>query len=535
MEKRQSNQMGEEMPILFVKSPDKIAMNEAIEFALKDGLLCNFADGTFGENLEVTLGVFAKLVYLFERRNGKAGQLDNSVGTGVFDKYIEYLKSLRAHMEEAINIDMDIDFLPLQGDSSQSLSKRDVFVFIRRLYYYNFKTLIPDVSKSTLSSNEFVTRGWIAQLMYYCALSIVGKILEECDECQLQSNSPSWWQVFYKRGYGMIPYLIMDRYVAELAGAAKVIIYIFSHKNLCFEEDYDLFIRMNKVENWLKKLQTKLENKEIKNTPNSRIVYHYTSLRALKNILDESGEAQKNANIEWDELWRQGIKQMRMTNSEFLNDPDEGILLQEYYSEILQEVSPELSKKGKNREDTLEPREQYVISLNCQKDERLPMWSLYGDRGQGCRIEFEILEPAKFHRICYIGKKEEADVKQSLQHIAKVYNSYCRSKASESDQEILKGWIDSELKMYGYYFKKADYGYEHETRAVRWGPIPNIHRDEADPSVDAFSKLYTYIDTPLRIRSILLGPKCKNPKGVAAILKYYYQIPEVKISQIHFQ
>lgn len=524
--------MGEEMPILFVKSPDKIAMNEAIEFALKDGLLCNFADGTFGENLEVTLGVFAKLVYLFERRNGKAGQLDNSVGTGVFDKYIEYLKSLRAHMEEAINIDMDIDFLPLQGDSSQSLSKRDVFVFIRRLYYYNFKTLIPDVSKSTLSSNEFVTRGWIAQLMYYCALFIVGKILEECDECQLQSDSPSWWQVFYNRGYGMIPYLIMERYVAKLAGAAKVVIYILSHKDRCFEEDYDLFIRMNRVENSLQKLQSDLECEEIKNTPSLKNVYHYTDLNALKSILDESGKTLKYGEMTLAELWQRGIKQMRMSNAEFLNDPDEGILLQNYYSEILQEVSQELSYKSKNREDILQPREQYVISLNCQKEEHLPMWSLYGDRGQGCRIEFEILDPEKFHRICYVGGEE---VKESLRSIANDYNSYCHSEASDSNKRILKEWIDSELKMYGYYFKKSDYGYEHEIRAIRWGPIPDIKRDGDDPSIDAFSKLYTYIDTPLKIKSIMLGPKCKNPKGVAAILKYYYQIPEVKMSQIHFQ
>ena len=70
-----------------IRSIDEISMIEAVEFVAKDGLLCNYSDGSFREDLKVTLGVFAKLIFLLEKRAiGIEEPSDNS--KGVFDRYI---------------------------------------------------------------------------------------------------------------------------------------------------------------------------------------------------------------------------------------------------------------------------------------------------------------------------------------------------------------------------------------------------------------------------------------------------------------
>ena len=514
-----------------IRSIDEISMIEAVEFVAKDGLLRNFSDGSFREDLKVTLGVFAKLIFLLEKRvSGIEEPSDNS--KGVFNRYIasmiKYLgegnKLLCSYFETR--------------EASDYITQNEAYVWMKVVYEKDYKMEFNSCENYVHANrNEYATRGWLAQLLYFFSQYFVRKIEDECGG-EREKFSCDWWKDFYREEYGLIPYCIIEQHRNDNLGvSARAIRFVIERKFFPTDQVIEHHLLLNSMAGIGVKLRELYDELVPEPVPAGTdftplLAYHYTSLKALKSILAGSIQAFQTDPSKGEDLstcWKDGIKQMRMSNAEFLNDPDEGMLLLDMYSKIKQ-------RDGKCPDepdsDEIFLRNQYVISLNLAAEELLPMWSLYGDRGEGCRIEFEVLNRTNFQKICYLDEKKRDEVKKYLKEVSKEYEKYIRDK---ENSRKLQEWISFLLSIYGYYYKDQAYSYEQEIRLIKWCPVTNIHCDEEKQPTEAFSNLYSYIDTPLAIKSIMLGPKCKNPKRVAAILKYYYKIPEVKMSKIHFQ
>lgn len=512
-----------------IRPIDKISMIEAVEFVAKDGLLCNYSDGSFREDFKMTLGVFAKLIFLLEKR--AIGIEEPSVNSkGVFDRYIDSMiknlgegnKLLYSYFEAR--------------EANDYITQNEAYVWMKAVFEKDYKIEFKPYENCVHANrNEYATRGWLAQLLYFFSQYFVQKIEDECGR-EREEFSCDWWKGFYREEYGLIPYCIIEQHRSDDLGvSASAIRFVIERKFFPTDQIIEHHILLNsmvRIGVKLRGLYYELVPVLAGTTSNPPLAYHYTSLNALKSILTGSIQAFQTDPSKGEDLsscWKVGIKQMRMSNAEFLNDPDEGMLLLDMYSKIKQ-------RDGKSPDgpdsDEIFLRNQYVISLNLAPEELLPMWSLYGDHGEGCRIEFKVLNGTNFQKICYLDTGKRDKVKERLKEVSEEYEHYTTDK---ENSRKLQEWISFLLSIYGYYYKDQAYSYEQEIRLIKWCPATNIHCDEGKQPTEAFSKLYSYIDTPLAIRSIMLGPKCKNPKRVASILKYYYKIPEVKMSKIHFQ
>lgn len=93
-----------------------------------------------------------------------------------------------------------------------------------------------------------------------------------------------------------------------------------------------------------------------------KILYHYTDVGALASMCQEDGIC------------------LRMTNTNCLNDKEELII----GYDLLHHIYPENRLENK---DGSELHSEYVVSLSKAKD-CLPMWTTYGNNGNGVAIGF---------------------------------------------------------------------------------------------------------------------------------------------------
>ncbi|MBM6724770.1 DUF2971 domain-containing protein [Pseudoflavonifractor phocaeensis] len=234
--------------------------------------------------------------------------------------------------------------------------------------------------------------------------------------------------------------------------------------------------------------------------------YHYTTLAALYSMLDQSNAARSGE-----------IPQIKMflSNAEYLNDPEEGSCI------CFQD-----SDYGSAKSDMIvHPKSTYIISLSKDKEERLPMWVQYADNGMGCRIKFEVNESHNFREIKYYSSKDMSEV-SDLINIAKEFLS-CKENSTIS--QYARDIVDK----IRYQVKNEYYDHEQEVRFSIM-QIPQLSKKFSAPRLgESFPRLYYELDTPLKIESVTLGPKCPNPNAVALFL-YHCGIPSVEISKIKY-
>lgn len=240
--------------------------------------------------------------------------------------------------------------------------------------------------------------------------------------------------------------------------------------------------------------------------------YHYTTLEALYQMLTQSKEtsALGNGNI--------GIK-MFLGNAEYLNDPKEG----QYFGERDETVD-----SGDKKGHVLYPKNTYVLSLTADKDERLPLWVQYGGNGTGCRIEFEIGYEDDFHNVLYIG----SDVKGGPN--AESVIQELKDNVEGQKELVIRQYIENVIERIKYYIKSSYYEHEKEIRHFS-NSLPQLASVFPSPrSGEAVPRLYCELDRALKVKSIMLGPKCPNPNHVALFL-YRCGVPEVQTSSIEWE
>lgn len=498
----------------------------AIQFATESGVMTYYSDGSFHANGIMTKGVFYKLLVLLQKTPKGVETLpdpDKDSGGNVFSKYKRFC-----------NENLKIDF----GEcDTQIICKSEVYDAFKKIFGTFYKisnTTFPGCS----SGNGVASRGWIAQQLYLFVKNALSPDLKQKDD---KKNNPSHWHEFLQKFISMPRNLILAMVDDYESGSLMLLDVI--KKNI---ED-------NRLEVFLADLYTiRSITKKVYNNcyshqkPYVGKAYHYTSLRALFNILKQTEEYispldhHNYINDEIDERIEREKKgyftnRFYMCNAEFLNDPDEGMLILDRF------------KESQTAGESIEifPKQQFAISLTTNKKEYLPMWSLYGDKGEGCRIEFEIGDSTEFKPVLYVGDISNSEGDEEIVVSQKDFYKYVETCIEEirnilknynEDNDlkiVLKRWIEMQLTSIGYLFKTAYYSYEREIRYIKDARVSEVEIEELqDPHVPP--RIHTYIDTPLEITEIRLGPKCMNAKQVAAVLKYY-GIPKITKSEIHFQ
>ena len=311
---------------------------------------------------------------------------------------------------------------------------------------------------------------------------------------------------------------------------------------------------------------------------------HYTSGRVLQSILG------KKDNIPFSISGK-----TRLNNANYMNDPEEGVILEEILK--LEKRNP------------LEPSSWFLMSFTSKTDD-LAMWSQYGNNAEGVCIVLKEDDFARYHSLSVlpwyqknsdkqISHKMNSDVeipndislnesgkemtiignenvqisegkhsisnnnRDYLYRVAYVHYSDDQFDIEKTElftsEEVtrLKGLLvdlKSELRDYKnsgdpfykkaigdcieeirYLFKSVDYKYEEELRILQYA---NLRSDNSKIKIDyspEFGKLYLERKENIQIDKIIFGPKFPNPEYVTPLLKLLDKEIKYKKSTIKFR
>ena len=311
---------------------------------------------------------------------------------------------------------------------------------------------------------------------------------------------------------------------------------------------------------------------------------HYTSGRVLQSILG------KKDNIPFSISGK-----TRLNNANYMNDPEEGVILEEILK--LEKRNP------------LEPSSWFLMSFTSKTDD-LAMWSQYGNNAEGVCIVLKEDDFARYHSLSdlpwyqknsdkQISHKMNSDVeipndislnesgkemtiignenvqisegkhsisnnnRDYLYRVAYVHYSDDQFDIEKTElftsEEVtrLKGLLvdlKSELRDYKnsgdsfykkaiadcieeirYLFKSVDYKYEEELRILQYA---NLRSDNDKIKIDyspEFGKLYLERKENSQIDEVIFGPKFPNPEYVTPLLKLLDKKIKYKKSTIKFR
>ena len=305
-----------------------------------------------------------------------------------------------------------------------------------------------------------------------------------------------------------------------------------------------------------------IKNQLIIKAPDNLTFGHYTSGKVLQILLKQNDK--ENYSI---------VSKSRLSNVNYMNDPSEGKVLNQYLQMDL--TFQKLS---------LKPSPWFLMSLTTAIDQ-LSMWSQYGDRAEGvCLIldssdfstvkfssdiewltsrrsskrKIEELEDSVdvveqeskdfIYRIGYLTTQSDVDAVLKPE-----YNTCLADEEIEVINDSLKALkekvggidkvnesalyekVDECLEEIRYLFKSADYSYESELRVLKYMPLesdnPNIKIDDSGE----FAKLYIERENPIKLSEVIFGPKFPNPENVTPLLYLLDKNIEFRQSDISFR
>ena len=295
---------------------------------------------------------------------------------------------------------------------------------------------------------------------------------------------------------------------------------------------------------------------------------HYTSGEVLQNILKQE------CNLSEDGYSIKG--RTRLGNVKYMNDPEEGRILDKYLKP--REIS--------DLEISLKPSPWFLMSLTTAIDD-LAMWSQYGYRAEGVCLLFEedsfaaaysVVDTDWFtrkndipvfernlkltdedinssykkdflYRICYL---DEESLKEGELHVVKKNNNnmlenseieqinsclkQIKSILSKIEKKtLLYSAVEECLEEIRYLFKASGYSYEAELRILKYADLsPDNNKIKIDNS-GPVAKLYLERDMPIQLKQVIFGPKFSNPEHVTPLIYLLDKNIEFKRSERKFK
>lgn len=238
----------------------------------------------------------------------------------------------------------------------------------------------------------------------------------------------------------------------------------------------------------------------------TKSLYHYTSLKSLESLSSGS--------------------KFRAYHADYLNDPNEGKLLEGILSELnLEKNYPSWSYLKKSSMGV------FIASFFNDKTNSLPMWSQYGNQYTGCRLEIsptDIPEELDLYTVLY-DKSEIKIFLYSIFDILHEYESIVQSiglTISYNDDEVFQ-FAREILYLTSYLYKNAAFQNEHEVRVLIFADCSAALSEDSSKNFrdgESFPRIYKEIDlpcldknapnSPIYFKNILLGPKVFKPNWV---------------------
>lgn len=305
-----------------------------------------------------------------------------------------------------------------------------------------------------------------------------------------------------------------------------------------------------------------IKNQLIIKDPNRLTFGHYTSGKVLQIHLEQKDKEKYEI-----------VSKSRLNNVNYMNDPSEGKVLNQYLQ--LDLTFQQLS---------LKPSPWFLMSLTTAVDQ-LSMWSQYGDGAKGVCLVLESSDFSKVNSSSDIewltsrrfseSKLEELEdsvtgvEQESKEFIYRIgylttqsdvgfvlrpeYNTCLDDEEVEVinnsllalkervevidkvNESTLYERVDECLEEIRYLFKSADYSYESELRVLKYVPLePENTKIKIDKSGD-FAKLYIERDNPIKIAEVIFGPKFPNPENVTPLLHLLDKNIKFRQSDISFR
>lgn len=261
--------------------------------------------------------------------------------------------------------------------------------------------------------------------------------------------------------------------------------------------DYELFFALARVTGCVERVRHGLLERNGKQE-----MAYYTSLETLRFMLPERAKEESG--------------HFAVMHMAYMNDPNEGKILQKYVNEGLDPVGEERGRK------TVQYPYVFMKCFTSLIDD-LPMWEMYGDHARGCCVildeeclcDEEGQPKVPLYRICYL-KKEGSSYRLRKEDNPKVGDfDTIRSNLQELQEKCeLVQRDEAAVKRYfmildriAYLFKNADYQHEQELRIIYNynGVSPEFRKTEGD-----YPKIYIQTDFPIGMKEIILGPKVEK-------------------------
>ncbi|WP_454920832.1 DUF2971 domain-containing protein [Abiotrophia defectiva] len=235
---------------------------------------------------------------------------------------------------------------------------------------------------------------------------------------------------------------------------------------------------------------------------------HYTSVETIQHLfkVDKGGENEAT---------------LRLTNSRQMNDPNEGLLLWEYFL-------------GEGQD-----KEGYVLSdiyISCATSDcdNLVMWNQYADNSTGIMLEYEqqflreVIEKTalKVGQVCYVEIVDDEVKQTSIEGVTDLLKEL-KEQAKNVDRTTLRQLLGSII----YLFK--DYSYSHEKEYRIFGEYrEGIKSEFSNKGI----KLHKKIDkVALRYSRVVLGPRAMDIDYIAPYLKLCEPKIKIERSKINFR
>ena len=298
---------------------------------------------------------------------------------------------------------------------------------------------------------------------------------------------------------------------------------------------------------------------------------HYTSGEVLQIFLKQSKDS-KNRKEEY------YIREhSRLCNVKYMNDPEEGTVLDKYLGISESDYS----------EDFLKPSPWFLMSLTTEID-NLAMWSQYGARAEGvclvlktdsfkvyesmaetewmgkfgnsilekklistkCEETISSYEKDYLYRICYLDEeslndgdsnvvKEDNNNMLDDEEIKSINTSLVELKQflnNIAKDSLLNNAIEECLEEIRYLFKVSGYSYESELRILKYAMLDPDNKDiKIDDKSGPVAKLYLERVMPIQLEQVIFGPKFSNPEHVVPLLHLLDKEIELKRSERKFK
>ena len=317
---------------------------------------------------------------------------------------------------------------------------------------------------------------------------------------------------------------------------------------------------------------------------------HYTKGSTLQIMLDQEENDKKDFSVSG---------KTRLYNANYMNDPEEGIVIEQ----IL----------GLDRRDVLEPSSWFLMSFTNKTDD-LAMWSQYGDDAKGvCLVlreddfsrftsfndvswrkeaiplvetmnkiestlsydlkgspnELNNIKPTVavkdegkrsksekkenvqkgnsdyLYRIAYVKhieenlklERTELFEKSEIEELEKLLNSLKEKLdiGSKVTEENYQKAISDCIEEIRYLFKSVDYKYENELRILRYANLDPSNKEIKIDKTSGVGKLYIERKNSIQIGEVIFGPKFPNPEYVTPLLKLLDKKIKYKKSMIKFR